>query len=163
MEVKGCKKMSEEVFSESVWFNQVDTALLKFITSIFDKEEVYTFVRKPDEDYKIEKYPCISIYNIGYTRNPLRYNPMESRVGRREDIPYMYLEKSAIPYDLEYQLDFWSVYQSDMNDLTRKWLGKFPDGYINLPVLDASSNERNSFMRQKGSIKKSDKIGRAHV
>ena len=43
-----------------------------------------------------------------------------------------------------------------MNLMTRLWLGYTPEGYINLPVVDMSGNNRNSFMSQVASVVKSD-------
>jgi hypothetical protein len=142
-------------YSESVWFEQVDRALLTYITELIP--DIYAFVRKPEEDFKVEKYPCISIYCTGYTRNVLRYNEFHKNVaGVEKEGFYIDLEKSAVPYDLDYQIDFWTKYQSDMNDLTRIWLGNSPEGYINLPVEDAAGNKRNSFMKQDATLKRVD-------
>ena len=62
--------------SESVWFEQVDTALIDYIKGIVklpDASGVLTpvpvKVRKPDEDFKIEEYPCITLYNL-YSESP---------------------------------------------------------------------------------------------
>ena len=142
-------------YSESVWFEQVDKALLYYTTELIP--DIHAFIRKPDEDYKIEKYPCISIYCTGYTRNVLRYNEFHiNYAGREKEGFYLNLEKSAVPYDLDYQIDIWTKYQSDMNDITRIWLGNSPEGYINLPVEDAAGNKRNSFMKQDNTLKKVD-------
>ena len=144
-----------ELKSESVWFKQVDSALLTYISSLFPK--LYTFVRKPDEDFKIEKYPCIGIYALSYIRNPLRYNGNKlTKLEFLEEDSFLILEKPAVPYDLTYQIDFWSLTQESMNNMTRIWLGNCPEGYINLDLEDFSGNRRNSFMRQVGSITKSD-------
>ena len=56
------------ILSESVWFEQVDTALINYIKGIVklpNSNGVLTSVpvkiRKPDEDFKIEEYPCITL------------------------------------------------------------------------------------------------------
>lgn len=149
--------------SESVWFEQVDSALIEYIRGIVklsnEKGEltpIPTKVRKPDEDFKIEVYPCITIYNLYSHRNELRYNPERQIVSRDVANALIRTEPGAIPYDLLYQIDFWAKMQSDMNNMLRLWVGHNPDKYINLPVKDMSGTNRNSFMLQTEDIKKSD-------
>lgn len=149
--------------SESVWFEQVDTALIDYIKSIVklkDKQGVFKSVpvkvRKPDEDFKIEEYPSITLYNLYSTRDEVRYFPDTVVVARDEDRNKLIEEKSAIPYSLFYQIDFWSRQQSHMNDMTRLWLGYHPDKSFNLPVKDMSGNDRDSFVLMVDDLKKSD-------
>lgn len=151
--------------SESVWFEQVDIALVDYISAVVklpNNKGVLTSVpvtiRKPDEDFKVEVYPCITLYNLYSNRNDLRYNPERQVVKRDSFNPTLVVEDSAIPYDLTYQIDFWAKKQSEMNEMTRLWLSHNPDKYINLPVKDVSGNQRNSFMLQTEGIKKSDFI-----
>ena len=49
--------------SETIWFEQVDTAFIDFIRSgiYINDFPVKCKVRKPDEDFKKEEYPFISI------------------------------------------------------------------------------------------------------
>ena len=133
------------ITSESVWFEHVDTALINYIKGIVklpDKSgnliPVPVKVRKPDEDFKIEEYPCITLYNLYSVRDEVRYFP-DTVVVEKDPINHKLIEeKSAIPYSLFYQIDFWSRLQSQMNDMTRLWLGHHPDRYFNLPVKDLS-------------------------
>ena len=52
--------------SESVWFEQVDTAFVSYLKSVvrFGEKSVPVSVRKPDEDFKIESYTSITLYNL---------------------------------------------------------------------------------------------------
>ena len=149
--------------SESVWFEQVDTALIDYIKGIVklpDASGVLTpvpvKVRKPDEDFKIEEYPCITLYNLYSTRDVIRYYPDLVMVEKDPANNRVILEKGAVPYNLFYQIDFWSRLQSDMNDMTRLWLGHHPDGHFNLPVKDLSGNDRNSSVLMVDDLRKSD-------
>lgn len=151
------------VASESVWFEQVDTALINYIKGIVklpDSKGVLTPVpvkiRKPDEDFKIEEYPCITLYNLYSVRDEVRYFPGTVVVERDLDNNKIIEENSAIPYSLFYQIDFWSRQQSQMNDMTRMWLGHHPDRCFNLPVKDLSGNDRDSFVLMVDDLKKSD-------
>lgn len=151
------------VASESVWFEQVDTALIKYIQGIVklpNSQGVLTPVpvkiRKPDEDFKVETYPCITLYNLYSIRDDVRYFPDTVVVERNIETNKLIEEKSAIPYSLYYQFDFWSRLQSQMNDMTRMWLGHHPDKDFNLPVKDVSGNDRSSYVFMTDDLKKSD-------
>lgn len=151
------------VTSESVWFEQVDTALINYIKGIVKLPNsngvltpVPVKIRKPDEDFKIEEYPCITLYNLYSVRDEERYFPDTVVVERDFDNHRLIEEKSAIPYSLFYQIDFWSRQQSKMNDMTRMWLGHHPDKCFNLPVKDLSGNNRDSFVLMTDDLKKSD-------
>lgn len=149
--------------SESVWFEQVDTALIKHIQEsvrLPNANKVLTpvpvKVRKPDEDFKIEEYPCITIYNLYSMRDEVRYCPDDVVVSRDTTKNTLIKEKPAIPYSLYYQIDFWARKQSQMNDMTRLWLGHHPDRCFNLPVKDTSGNDRSCFVLMTDDLKKSD-------
>lgn len=151
------------VTSESVWFEQVDTALINYIKGIVKLPNsngvltpVPVKIRKPDEDFKIEEYPCITLYNLYSVRDEERYFPDTVVVERDFDNHKLIEENSAIPYSLFYQIDFWSRQQSQMNDMTRMWLGHHPDKCFNLPVKDLSGNNRDSFVLMTDDLKKSD-------
>lgn len=151
------------VTSESVWFEQVDTALVEYIQSIVKLQgkngipiPIPVKIRKADEDFKIEEYPCITLYNLYSARDEIRYCPDSVVVQRDEVRNKLIEEKCAIPYSLFYQIDFWSRQQADMNDMTRLWLGYHPDRCFNLPVKDLSGQNRNSFVLMTDDLKKSD-------
>lgn len=151
------------VTSESVWFEQVDTALIDYIKGIVKLPNsngvltpVPVKIRKPDEDFKIEEYPCITLYNLYSVRDEVRYFPDTVVTERDPENNRLFEEKSAIPYSLFYQIDFWSRQQSQMNDMTRMWLGHHPDKSFNLPVKDISGNDRDSFVLLTDDLRKSD-------
>ena len=60
--------------SETVWFEQVDTALIDFISKgiKIGYSPIDVRVRKPDEDFKKEDYPLISLYNVYSKRDDFR-------------------------------------------------------------------------------------------
>ena len=139
--------------SANVWFEEVDMALkeeiLKTVKVKDPKQGVPVFldddsviIRKPEEDFKVEKFPCVSIYNLFYRHDPLRFNSAPVVVDRNKDANIMTLEDPAVPYNLFYQLDFWSKYQSDMNMMTRTWLLKHFRQF-NLEVTDDGGVKRS--------------------
>lgn len=156
------------VLSESVWFEQVDTALINYIQGIVKLPNasgvltpVPVKIRKPDEDFKIEEYPCITLYNLYSVRDEVRFFPDKVVVERDHERNKLIEERGAIPYSLFYQFDFWSRLQSQMNDMTRIWLGHHPDRSFNLPVKDLSGQNRSSFVLQVGDLVKSDSLTEA--
>ena len=153
------------VLSESVWFEQVDTALISYINGIVKLPNtngiltpVPVKIRKPDEDFKIEEYPCITLYNLYSVRDGVRFFPDKVVVERDHVRNKLIEERGAIPYSLYYQLDFWSTKQSHMNDMTRMWLGHHPDKSFNLPVKDLSGQNRSSVVLMVSDLVKSDSL-----
>lgn len=151
------------VKSESVWFEQVDTALLNYIKGIVKLPDSFgnpstipVKIRKPDEDFKVEEYPCITVYNLYNSRDEFRYYSDTVIVEKDIERGKFIQEKGAIPYNLFYQIDFWSKSQSQMNEMTRLWLGYHPDKCFNLPVKDVSGNDRDCFVLLSEDLKKSD-------
>lgn len=133
----------------SIWKEEVDTGLLdeiyntikipnsKGILVPLESKEKQVLIRKPEEDFKPEKYPCVSIYNTGDRFSTVRYNPNQIK---RVNNGVITLEDSAIPFDLIYNLDFWARYQTDMNAMTKEWL-KHHFRQFNLLVHDDDGNE----------------------
>ena len=153
------------VLSESVWFEQVDTALINYINGIVKLPNsngvltpVPVKIRKPDDDFKVEEYPCITLYNLYSIRDEVRYFPDKVVVERDYENHRLIEERGAIPYSLFYQFDFWSRKQSHMNDMTRMWLGHHPDRSFNLPVKDLSGNNRSSFVLMVDDLRKIDSL-----
>ena len=149
--------------SESVWFEQVDTAFKELIQSkVFIKnsegviQPVPVFIRKPDEDFKREQYPCITLYNLSAKRDNIRYFPDKLVISRNYEEGTLVEEDCAIPFKLKYQMDFWSTLQFQMNDMTRQWLGSLPNRDFNLSVIDMSGNSRDCFVLLSGDLQKSD-------
>lgn len=151
--------------SANVWFEEVNTGLLNELRKTVKirnesglliplRDEAY-MVRKPEEDFKFETYPCVSIYNLSYTHDPFRYNPEPVTISK--DSVKSVMEESAIPFNLLYQIDFWSRYQTDMDTMTRTWLTSHFRQF-NLAVVDDGGTERTCNCLVQGSVVKSDLI-----
>lgn len=134
----------------SVWLEEVDRALLGLIPTVvkyFDEEgeiqEVDTFVRNPEGEYKVESYPSVTIFNYNQIFASYRYDHEEQVVDIIDGVAV--IEKPALPYDLFYQIDFWSEYQEDINEMTRRWAGNVEERGV-LEVVDTEGNTRYSVM-----------------
>ena len=141
----------------SVWYEQVDSALMKLIrTSIqIDGKPVKVVVRKPDEDFNEEDYPLVSIYNLYDRFSKSRYSPERVVVSRNYDSKFMVLEDPALPYDLYYQIDFWANLQSDMNSMLKQWK-VIASTWFNLDVIDELENYWSCFVMSRNDFQKSD-------
>ena len=153
--------------SANVWFEEVNRGLLKEIKDtvrfrntngvLVALDDRALFVRKPEEDFKVEVFPCVSIYNLSNRHAPERYNPTPIKVGEDKDRKIAVLEDPAIPFNLEYHIDFWARYQEDMDSMTRTWLTKHFRQF-NLNVIDDGGVERSCNCLMQGSVVKSDLV-----
>lgn len=153
--------------SANVWFEEVNTGLVEEIKNtvrVKDSQGVLTalgdnavIIRKPEEDLKFETFPCVSIYNVTYSHDSIRYNPALVRVGEDKENNIVTLEEPAVPFKLNYQIDFWAKYQIDMDCMTRTWLSKHFRQF-NLSVVDDGGTERTCNCLAKGSTVKSDLV-----
>lgn len=153
--------------SANVWFEEVNIGLINEIKDTVRIQDSNGFlvalkdnaimVRKPEEDFKLETFPCVSIYNLSYTHDPMRYNPQPSKVVTDIQNHIVTLEESSVPFNLTYQLDFWSEYQTDMDYMTKTWL-KSHFRQFNLKVVDDGGTVRYCNCLAQGSIVKSDLV-----
>lgn len=150
----------------TVWYRQINEGLVSFIQSIItlsDKEgnlvPVPVRIRKADEDFKEEDYPMITIYNLFTSkRDEKRYYPFKVVSSRDAQGKTCKLERPAVPYSLEYQIDFFSTLMSDMDEMLAKW--EFEAGRaFNLPVTDSGGTLRYTHALQTGnSVQKQDRL-----
>lgn len=128
----------------SVWFEQVDTALITLIQSkiLVKGAPVNATVRKPEKEFSISVFPSVTVSSLSAKYAPMRDNPNHvSILSVDNDDHTAVIEERAIPYDLSYQIDFWSKYQADMNDMTMQWLGILMPSFP-LPLHDYSGADR---------------------
>lgn len=145
--------------SASVWFEQVDSALMKLLRTVIqiDGKPVKVVVRKPDEDFNEEDYPLVSIYNLNDRFSKIRYSSEPVVVSRNIEKNLAVIEEPALPYDLSYQIDFWANLQSDINSMTKQWK-TYSKSWFNLDVLDESGELRSCFVLSKNDFGKSDLV-----
>ena len=153
--------------SANVWFEEVNIGLLEEIKNTVRiknskgvlnalKDEAL-LIRKPEEDFKLEVFPCVSIYNLSYKHDPVRYNPSPVIIEEDEENKVVVMEVPAVPFNLDYQIDFWAKYQEDMDCMTRTWLSKH-FRHFNLKVVDDGGVERTCNCLIQGSVVKSDLV-----
>lgn len=137
----------------SVWNEQVDKALLDLLKKVVkysdengEKTTPSVLVRNPEGEFQIKTFPSVSIYNYNQVFSKIRHDEF-ARTHREysEDLKTVTIERPALPYDLFYQIDFWSEYQTDMNDMTRTWLANV-EPRTTLEVVDTEGNTRHCVM-----------------
>ena len=153
--------------SASVWFEEVNAGLIKELKNtvrVKDANGVSVplddkalIIRKPEEKFKSEIFPCVSIYNLSYRFDPIRHSSIPVRVGSDVANKVAIFEDPAVPFNLTYQIDFWSKYQVDMDCMTRTWLLKHFRQF-NLDVIDDGGVKRSCNCLTQGSVVKSDLI-----
>lgn len=151
--------------SAVAWFEEVDKGLIEEIKksikikdqqgTLVSLEDNAVIIRKPEEEFKLEVFPCVSIYNLGYQHDKYRYNKEPIRLGHSDGM--LKMKDSTVPFNLEYQIDFWSRYNTDMNSMTSSWLRKHFRQF-NLDVSDENSKGISCNCLSIGSVVKSDLI-----
>lgn len=139
--------------SANVWFEEVERGLkeeilrtVEYLTPAGVKEPVskeMVFVRDPEEDLREEEIPCVTITPIMNRFDPRRYNPNPVVINRDTKNNIVHMQESAVPFNLTYQIDFWSRYREDMNIMTSSWIKKHFRQF-NLPVVDDGGVVRSS-------------------
>ena len=157
--------------SASVWYEQVDRALVDEIRQsviVNNKHGVPVYldadavkVRKPEEDFKIEVFPCVSIYSTNAPFDVKRYNPVPVVKDRFPEIHKARVEDTAVSFNLDYQIDLWSKYQTEMNEMTKSWLLKHFRQF-NLSVSDDGGNDRSCNVLMTNQPTKSDLVSGAN-
>lgn len=139
-----------------VWYEEVDRALIKFIKEhiqVVDRKTkkyvpVNAIVRNPQEESQI-KNPCVTIYHYGEYQDRFRYDWRDQVVSKDTSRGTAIMEESAKPYNMLVQIDFWSDYQKEINDMTKQWCSSFDyQGY--LEVVDSSGETRYCTVNKKG-------------
>lgn len=147
--------------NSSIWFEEVDTALVNLIQKVVKLKTPNgvvpcpVVIRKPEDDFKIEQYPCISIYLLNAQIDKERLDDVYLTVDKDIDNHVIISEKGAIPYNLFYQIDFYTQYQTDINNITSQWLA-FARRDFNLELVDMEGTERNTFVLQTEDLFRSD-------
>lgn len=139
-----------------VWYEEVDRALIKYIKSnilVIDRKTkkyvpLNVIVRNPQGDAQIQN-PCATIYHYGEYQDKFRYEWQNQVVSKDLEKGVATISESAKPYNMLVQIDFWSDYQKEINDMTKQWCSSFDyQGY--LEVVDSSGETRYCTVNKKG-------------
>jgi hypothetical protein len=147
--------------SETIWKTEIATALCSYISSIVKTTRdgvlisVPAIPREPEQEFKEEQFPLVSITSLYETFSRERYVQDKQVVSKVNGIAIY--EDSCKPFELFYQIDFWSSYQIEMDEMTMLWSSRsFPD--FNLPVKDKSGNQRSVYALARSNMQANDFI-----
>lgn len=149
--------------SETIWFEEVDRGLINLLEEIQIPIEgilspVYVDVKKPDEDFKVDVYPSISVYAFNYSFDRSRESTLKEEITEVDtDKLIGKLEEVPKPYKFNYKVTLWSKLQSQMNYMSRMLNAKIGH-FHNLEVKDVSGVPATVFMELKNPISKSDML-----
>ena len=147
----------------SVWITEVGIALKKLVEATvtcpnkdFIPVSVKCIPTYPEKGVFDSKLPIVSFFSYNQRFDINRYDPSDVKVVNNGVIHY---EKQALPYNLSYQIDFWSEYASDRDFMTLKWLSKVPKRSL-LEVVDNKGVTRycNMFMQSSKSSEEKDTL-----
>jgi hypothetical protein len=151
--------------SANVWSEEVERGLKQeILNTVFyltdtgikaPLTEDMVFVRDPEEDLREEQIPCVTITPLYNRFDARRYNPNPVIMSRNEEENLLTMQDSAVPFNLFYQIDFWSRYKEDINLMTSTWLRKHFRQF-NLKVVDDGGTERSSNVIVNESLRESD-------
>ena len=151
--------------SANVWSEEVERGLKQeILNTVFyltdtgikaPLTEDMVFVRDPEEDLREEQIPCVTITPLYNRFDARRYNPNPVIMSRNEEENLLTMQDSAVPFNLFYQIDFWSRYKEDINLMTSTWLRKHFRQF-NLKVVDDGGTERSSNVIVNEPLKESD-------
>lgn len=137
--------------NRSVWWEEVDTALVKFLNdNVFYKRgttekpvPVHFYPIRDERIIKTGLRPGIAIQHLTETFDSDRYSD-EDVVAKVEN-GIAHIESCAKPYTLQYQIEFISDLQTDLNYMTRCWHGATGRRFM-LDVHDAEGVPRRSYV-----------------
>lgn len=151
--------------SANVWSEEVERGLKQeILNTVFyltdtgikaPLTEDMVFVRDPEEDLREEQIPCVTITPLYNRFDARRYNPNPVIMSRNDEENLLTMQDSAVPFNLFYQIDFWSRYKEDINLMTSTWLRKHFRQF-NLKVVDDGGTERSSNAIMNESLRESD-------
>lgn len=151
--------------SANVWSEEVERGLKQeILNTVFyltdtgikaPLTEDMVFVRDPEEDLREEQIPCVTITPLYNRFDARRYNPNPVIMSRNDEENLLTMQDSAVPFNLLYQIDFWSRYKEDINLMTSTWLRKHFRQF-NLKVVDDGGTERSSNVIVNESLRESD-------
>lgn len=138
----------------SVWLEEVEIALAKLIKAnveSYDKDgkliPTKVVVLKPEKEVGSLTYPCVTLYNYDQKFDMDRYtegtqiHSLDLTTGKAIE------EDNARPYNLYYQVEFWTEYLEDLNQMTRDWAERVVP-FSTLECIDTKGNRRVCFMEQ---------------
>lgn len=131
--------------SNSVWYKEVDTALYKLIRKLIDPDIQVFFNTERDLIKEPPKYPYARILHLGEQFAFKRYDPSKQVIDIDTESGFITMEDSALPYDLNYQVELISNSNNLHHTTSLKWASKVRP-FFTLQVIDNGGTKRHCFV-----------------
>lgn len=111
--------------SHTVWNKEIFAGFMDLLHDIFDNG-LPVVVKKPDEDFKVESYPCVILQATNYKFSVDRWYKYDEYMVARDTENFLgVVDKTPLPFDISVQMDFYSKSQEILEDMTVAWLFRF--------------------------------------
>lgn len=143
--------------SSTVWNREIFEGFQKLLKEKFGNAYPVK-VRKAEEDFKVESYPCIILQITSSLFNVDRYYKHEKYlVSQDVDDFKEIIDDSPLTYDINFQMDFYAVKANDLDDMVIKWLSFFRRDF-NLKVKTRGGEETDVHVMPDGTVKRMDEL-----
>ena len=132
----------DEVASETVWNREIYQGFINLLHELFGNQlEVY--VRKNDDDFKLEKFPCVLLQITDYKFATDRYYKKQVYVQSKDYEAYKgIIESPPLTFDIALQMDFYTDSQEEMDVLSIDFINAFQRDF-NLDVENRGGKKDN--------------------
>ena len=124
---------------KSVWLEQVDTALIPLFKSSLGMDVI---PKTPETEIQKKTLPIACLQEIFHRYASDRdCSEIQITVVKEDSVE---VHSKATPFNLSYQFEIWTEFQSDLSDLSRLWLSSFFP-YTQFEVTDVSGEKRKCY------------------
>lgn len=145
----------DNIKSDTIWNKEIFEGFQSLLYKLFG-ETFNVLVRKPDEDFKLEKFPCAVLQIPSYRFSVDRWYKKDRYVvetrGRN-----VIIDAPPLPFDIQLQMDFYAKLQDDIDKLQIKWLSYFGRDLI-LDVVTRGGNDDKVLVLADGSAQRMDEV-----
>ena len=109
----------QEIKSNTVWNKEIYAGFKHILQKLYG-ETFNIIIRKPDEDFKIEEFPCAVLQIPYYLFSIDRWSKIDEYIAGVKG-NYAIVDKTPLPFDIYLQMDFYTKSLEDMDILQIKW------------------------------------------
>ena len=144
-----------KIKSDTIWNKEVYAGFKVLLLKLFG-ETFNVLVRKPDEDFKLEKFPCAVLQIPSYRFSVDRWYKKDRYIVAYNQDGWL-IDAPPLPFDLQLQMDFYAKKQEDMDTLQIKWLSFF-ERDLWLQVENRGGNRDECLVLPQGSAHRLDEV-----
>lgn len=146
----------EKVKSDTIWNKEIYNGFKQLLQKIYG-EKFNVVICKPDEDFKIEEFPCAVLQIPTYKFSIDRWSKIDRYVAGRDENNNYVIDSTPLPFDVYLQMDFYTKFQDDIDTLQIKWLSKFGRDLM-LEVETRGGKPSSVLVLPEGGAKRLDEV-----